>query len=131
MTVSKRQFTLLKEMGINIWQQKKPSDNQENSNVQAVHEADSVNNDLIKVDLNKLSKQQLFTDIIQSIGLSIGEVTLEDAYLNIGLLNWQFTTNNELTLKNNLLTTPPLAVLAQSTNLKSELWQLLQSQALT
>lgn len=130
MTVSKRQFTLLQEMGINVWQQKNKLNSQDNSALQTPpEEVTAKSND--NINLKDLIEQQLFKDIIQSIGLSIGEVTLEESYVNIGLVNWHFSTDNELSLKNNLLTTPYLQELAKSTVLKNKLWQLLQSQALT
>ncbi|WP_274038527.1 hypothetical protein [Thalassomonas viridans] len=77
-------------------------------------------------DFTQLKKQPLFHDIIQSIGLSLGEIGASGDHLDLGLLRWQFSPEARLKLTGKTLITPPIETLAASSKLKRQLWQLLQ-----
>ncbi|WDE12856.1 hypothetical protein [Thalassomonas haliotis] len=163
MAVSKHQFQLLSEMGIELWQPKtaatsaqplpdkesnKESDkesgkkpekksgkrSEENPQRQAANktkvQADKDQENITPPDFDRLKVHPLFHDIILSIGLSIGEVTAAQEYLDLGLLHWQFSPGQQLSLSDKLLTTPSIQVLAASGKLKRQLWQLLQEHSL-
>ncbi|MEW6982263.1 DNA polymerase III subunit psi [Colwelliaceae bacterium 6471] len=115
MAVSERQFNLLKEMGIPLWQTRSSS--------VAKHDAQQEDANSLTINFATLSKNQLFIDILSSINLSIGEVSCDHNCLNLGLFNWVFSASPDVTLYNNVLTTPSLDELAQSPQLKSLLWQ--------
>ncbi|NQY63352.1 MAG: DNA polymerase III subunit psi [Alteromonadaceae bacterium] len=125
MTVSKRQFTQLKEMGINLWTSRSSentSDSDENlpqSDKQPKH---------LAINFEALCSQPLFNDIIKSIGLSLSEINCENNMLDLGLINWKFSETLNIKLINNTLITPELSELAQSAKLKKQLWQTIQHQ---
>lgn len=135
MAVSERQFTLLNEMGIQLWQRRALTrsstsfkSTSQSINVTAKH---NTSNKEVTLDLEQLSKNVLFNDIIKSLSISIGEVSCLNNVLNLGLINWQFDHSDDIStisLQNNLLTTPKLALIAQSSKLKRQLWQTIQTQ---
>lgn len=119
MSVSSRQFNLLNEMGITLWQRR---------------ESLGVNDAAVQtenIDFAMLSKNPLFINIIQSIGLSIGEVSCVDHKVNLGFINWQFSQQNIISLVDNILTSPNMEIIRSSAQLKRELWQVIQEQGLS
>ena len=76
-------------MGINLWQRKANIllTNSANKN-DTKQEAPYVlcNNE----KLAALSTQKIFTDILLSLGLYIGEVKVKSDHLDLGLFNWYF-----------------------------------------
>ena len=88
-------------------------------------------NNYIDIDLAALAKQQLFTDILLSAGLSIGEVNHQGDHLDLGLFNWYFladSSKDEIQWLEQQLFTPSIANISKSPALKKQLWQLLDKQ---
>ena len=124
MSINQRQFEQLTEMGISLWQHR--SDNSDNEKV-ATHTS------YLEIDLNVLAKQQLFNDILLSLGLSIGEISQQGDHINLGLFSWYFTllsSSNNIQLLDQQLTTPTIDDIAKSPALKKQLWQLLSKKIL-
>lgn len=137
MSINHDQFDKLSEMGISLWQRRIE---QTVSNTEP-----SIPQDFLNIDLDSLLTQQLFTDIIQSTGLSIGEVGLQGDHLDLGLFNWFFIADinsddlnsdkqssdgtNEPLIRwsEQQLFTPAISEIAKSPALKKQLWQLLGS----
>jgi len=126
MAVNQRQFDQLTEMGISLWQHKIVSGKQTSSNAD--------NNELVinyleqtKSTLSDLWAQQIFIDILQSVDISIGEVTLQKNHLDLGLFNWYFSSadndNTAIYCDNNNLFSPSIMLISQSPVLKKQLWQ--------
>ncbi|MFT5756176.1 MAG: DNA polymerase III psi subunit [Alteromonadaceae bacterium] len=113
MSINHRQFTILQEMGIPLWQQKKSSIVDNSPNV-------------LDIDIKTLSQYHLFNDILLSLGLSLGEISCEKNQISLGLLNWQFSEQNNISIDNNILITPEIKNIQQSPQLKAQLWQQLQ-----
>lgn len=137
MAVNERQFSLLNEMGIQLWQRRalplSTPITDKHVNIAANKDSDdkrNTNSELI-IDFQKLSKTPLFLDIINCLSVSVGEVTCLNNVLNLGLINWQFHDDDEasiISLDKNLLVTPPFAIISQSSQLKRQLWQTIQTQ---
>ena len=138
MSINQHQFEQLTEMGISLWQQRTydglNKTNQEKTQSSIKH--------YLNISLKVLAEQQLFTDILLSTGLSIGEVHQKDDHLDLGLFNWYFVastkhsdTNNSLEVKHEVkqtiqwfehqLVTPSITEISKSPALKKQLWQLL------
>jgi DNA polymerase III psi subunit len=116
MTITKRQFSQLQAMGIDLWQLKK------SGNKVISHKESHLG-----IDLKSLLKAPFFIDVITSLGLSIGEVSCHDNKLSLGLFTWHFSTDDEISMdENNHLVTPALSTLKNSPQLKRTLWQKLQ-----
>jgi len=119
MNINQHQFEQLTEMGISLWQQRTtPSQND-------TVPSQSKNNPVI--DLDELTKQQLFNDILLAAGLSIGEVDHQGDHLSLGLFNWYFTKNSvdKIQWHEQQLFTPSISKISTSPVLKKQLWQLL------
>tara|TARA_R110000737_G_scaffold261720_1_gene269829 strand:+ start:105 stop:569 length:465 start_codon:yes stop_codon:yes gene_type:complete len=146
MSINKRQFELLQAMGITVWQRRDLSGHSPTvSTSDPVEKADHVsdsgngvteqlsssqtsnektpNNGSIAIDLKALLKQPLFHDIIRCLGVSSADLSINHNQIDLGIINWQFTSNEEIELKHNCLKTPELATLANSPILKKSLWQ--------
>ena len=82
MAVNQRQFDQLTEMGISLWQNKAVAFDQ---NSQITNNKEQEDNYIEQTDksLINLTKQNIFTDILQCLGLSIGDT----------LYNWAETFN--------------------------------------
>ena len=112
-------------MGISLWQHKSTA---------LTHNASKISNekqahDYIKQtneDLAVIAKQVIFSDILLSFGLSIGEVYAKDDHLDLGLFNWYFSKSepkeNPIHCANNNLVSPSIEEIAQSSKLKKQLW---------
>ncbi|ASP48834.1 DNA polymerase III subunit psi [Cognaticolwellia beringensis] len=153
MSINKRQFDLLQAMGITVWQRRSltsrnslsaNSPKTENSTEQNNDTTPAVNSQLlsksnqdishdasqksapdesIAINLNALLKQQLFKDILSSIGASSADLSITHNQIDLGIINWQFTQNKNIEFKHNCLKTPDLETLANSPELKKYLWQ--------
>ena len=128
MSINQQQFEHLTEIGISLWQRRAV----DNSTIEEpTSKADPVNFE--HIDLNTLANHQLFTDILLSTGLSIGEIHQQDDHLDLGLFNWYFQetkddkTHAEIRWSGQQLITPPINQLAKSPTLKKQLWQILVS----
>ena len=132
MSINQSQFEKLTEMGISLWQSRTDVEGLENLPINTP--------DYIHIDLAELTKQTLFRDILLAIGLSIGEVSNQEKYLDLGLFNWYFFSNeplnkaqsqplNTIQWLDQQLITPTLAEIAMSPALKKQLWQVLGKQA--
>jgi DNA polymerase III psi subunit len=118
MTITKRQFTQLQAMGIELWQLKNTT-------------TEVTTSDFLEIDFSAVIKTNIFTDIINSLDISIGEVNYENRSLSLGLLTWQFSEKDEISLTKTHLITPEINVLINSPLLKKSLWQKLQEHSLT
>jgi len=160
MTVSQRQFKLLTEMGISLWQRRvltnnelatqEVASNQPPSN--ALGQAATIATELVSkkniisdnsqsntndkqqieaLNIEWLQKHPIFTDILLSLNLKADDIQRDQNYLNKNQLvwqglTWQFSTTENITLTKDILTTPAIADLIQSTTLKSQLWHAIQ-----
>ncbi|WP_426358132.1 DNA polymerase III subunit psi [Pseudocolwellia sp. HL-MZ19] len=127
MAITQRQFNHLNEMGINVWQQR------DTDNSAVALESKNANipvSTSLAFDLDQLSQQQLFSDILLCIDISIGEVTTANNIMNLGLFNWQFKETDTITFSKSILTTPLLTAFENSTQLKKDLWQIIQQKVL-
>ena len=122
MTISKRQFTQLSAMGIPLWKSCQTTESSPVSNLDTENQ--------LPIDWPAIKNTTLFHDIINCVGISIGEVSLSGHGMNIGLLTWHFSPHPSIALKNNLLTTPDLDAIANSPQLKRALWQTLSKEVL-
>jgi DNA polymerase III psi subunit len=118
MSINHRQFTFLQEMGIALWQKK------ESSVIDCPPKA-------IDIDFKILSQHTLFNDVILCLGLSLGEINCENNQISLGLLNWQFAEQSDISIDRNILITPEIKNIQQSPQLKAQLWQQLQEYTLT
>ena len=124
MSISTRQFEILSEMDIPLWQYKNKRLNSHNSK-STVHS--SV--EQIDITIDELAKHQFFKDILNIFNVSIGEIQPHQSTVNLGLFNWRFNDKSEVTLEHNTLTTPSIEQIIKTPKLKQQIWQLL-SQAL-
>ena len=148
MSINKRQFNLLKAMGITVWQRRELSNlsplptNAAKTIQNSEHYVDSTVAELsseskqvrkqahshegsIAIELKALLKQQLFKDIINSIGASSADLSIEHNQIDLGIINWQFSHDKNIEFEHNCLKTPDLSTLANSAELKKSLWQLI------
>lgn len=123
MSINQHQFEQLTEMGISLWQHRTCDVPNNKVHTQPKRYLD--------IDLNDLSSQQLFNDILLSTGLSIGEINHQGDHLNLGLFNWYFTSQSspsEIQWLEQQLITPTIDEISKSPALKKQLWQLLTKQ---
>ena len=149
MSINKRQFELLQAMGITVWQRRElSSHNLLSANATEAAQNNATNSDsstavtspalsqsspdttkqtaqsdYITVDLQSLLKQPLFKDIIRCLGANSADLSISHNKIDLGIINWQFTPNENIEFKHNCLSTPDLTTLANSPELKKSLWQ--------
>lgn len=145
MSINKRQFELLQAMGITVWQRRELSSHNllsanatetaTNSDSNTVVSSSALSqsspdttkqtaqSDYIAVDLQSLLKQPLFKDIIRCLGANSADLSISHNKIDLGIINWQFTPNENIEFKHNCLSTPDLTTLANSPELKKSLWQ--------
>jgi len=85
----------------------------------------------LAITSNELTRYTLFTDILQCIDMSIGEINIEKNVIDLGLFNWQFIENEEISFSRSTLSTPVLTTLKNSITLKKQLWKTIQQEVLT
>ena len=121
MSINQRQFEQLTAMGISLWQHKAENNKTIDDIAKSQH--------ICAINLQQLTQHPLFSDIILSIGLSLGEVSQQNDHLNLGLFNWYFTSNKNAQIQwsEQLLMTPSLDNIAQSPSLKKQLWHILSN----
>jgi DNA polymerase III psi subunit len=117
MSISKRQFSLLKTMGIAIWQRR--------SLLRQSHDNDIESTDAT-IDLASLCSLQLFNDILLFLNLTAKDVSVQSNQLSIGGIQWRFSADSDITMQDNYLQTPTLSTISTSTTLKRALWAELQ-----
>jgi hypothetical protein len=126
MNINQRRFNQLTEMGISLWQHKESAFEDSSTNKSDVLKQDNFIQQT-SLSLNELAKQRVFLDIIQSLGLSIGEVNYKKDHLDLGLFNWYFTSqtpnNNVIHCTDNNLITPSISIISQLPDLKKQLWK--------
>jgi DNA polymerase III psi subunit len=119
MTMTKRQFSHLQAMGIELWQLK--NSEKKNSTDTFAY---------ISIELSALVDTTIFTDILNCLGLSLGEVSCDNNTLSMGLLTWQFSEQTNISLTKYHLVTPSINILKNSPLLKKALWQKLQENSI-
>ncbi len=132
MAITSRQFNQLSEMGISLWQSRA------RQNAAQTKQDDYLPQN--QESLTELSKQKLFSDILLSLNLTLGEVKAQDNHLDVGLFNWYFLTkeikekatqadapkqNSLIHCVDNKLVSPSIETIAQSANLKKQLWHII------
>jgi DNA polymerase III psi subunit len=127
MTVTKRQYSHLSEMGINVWQQR----NTEPTNSADENASNLPNSQFLRIDPTLVTDNLFFQDVLHSINCSVGDATVENNTINLGLINWRFIESNNIDFSHNVLITPPLQSLSNNTALKRELWQILNTKVLS
>lgn len=143
MSITRRQFGLLNAMGITVWQRRdlpehnsqsmqtsventvNPSTtkNKQISPNNEVEQQSRPTTEIIEINLQALLNQQLFNDIIQCLGASRADLSVQNGQINLGLFNWQFSHGEHIEFSHNILTTPDLSIIASSAQLKKMLWQ--------
>lgn len=128
MSINQRQYEQLTEMGISLWQQKSFA-SALNSATECHSEQEKSATAYSYNDLTILSKDTVFNDILHVLALSIGEISLKEDHIDLGLFNWFFQSGKALTTSischDNNLISPPLEVIRQSPELKKGLWQII------
>ncbi len=141
MAITSRQFDQLSEMGISLWQSRARQSTEQTEQDDYLPQNQQ--------SLTHLSKQKLFSDILLSLNLTLGEVKAQDNHLDVGLFNWYFINkelNGEIKEKaaqadspdekplihciENKLVTPSIETIAQSASLKKQLWHILANHLL-
>jgi len=126
MSINQRQFDQLTEMGISLWQHKTVSTVQSSSTKGNIKQEEDYIEQSGK-SLDSLTTQKVFTDILQSLEISIGEISHKKDHLDLGLFNWYFCSKNHelppIHCVNNNLFSPSLQEISQSPKLKKQLWQ--------
>jgi len=124
MSITQDQFEQLTEMGISLWQSRSRDKKSDTVVTQSVSYLD--------IDFVALTSQQLFTDILLAMGLTIGEVSHQGDHLDLGLFNWYFSASEpteQIQWQGQQLYTPSIANISKSPALKKQLWHLLGKQA--
>jgi len=116
MSISTRQFEILSEMDIPLWQSKEISHTKSNA-------AKSTPNNIQDIDIEALARHQFFKDILSVFDVSIGEIQIQNSTLNLGLFNWSFSNTQNINFENNTLITPELSQIIDSSKLKQKIWQ--------
>lgn len=115
MTISKQQFQYLQEMGIPVYLTRE-------KDAQGTLASDSEVNSKLN---DNLLTHPLVKDILQSMNLSQGEVSVNKTHISLDTLDWYFSEQDRISLSNSQLQTPELAKLAANGQLKKALWQVL------
>jgi len=124
MSINQRQFSILTEMGIPLWQRSALANN---SNIDLTNSStDNTSSVNLPFNFAELTTQQIFQDILLSINLSLADINEQNTYLEIGLLDWHFVNTNTITLSSNTLSTTTLTDISNSSQFKRQLWQVLQ-----
>ena len=127
MPLSRQQFDHLSAIGIELWQRKvsTATTNQQGSEAEAIN--------LAQLDRSTLSSSSLLSDILQSIGVDKADIQFHQSHIDLGLINWQFSTDSTsgCQFQHQCLTTPELKDIAATPALKRQLWQLFTDQQLT
>ncbi len=124
MSITQDQFEQLTEMGISLWQSRSRDKQSDTVITQSVS--------YLAIDFAALTSQQLFTDILLAMGLTIGEVSHQGDHLDLGLFNWYFSASEpseRIQWQGQQLFTPSITNISKSPALKKQLWHLLGKQA--
>ena len=124
MTITSRQFDQLSEMGISLWQSRNNNSHDNEDSEQYTLQTQQ--------SLDKIAKKTIFSDILLSLNLSIGEINVQNNHLDVGMFNWFFIDKDTeqlaedeqkaITYTDNKLITPNIETIAQSAILKKQLW---------
>ncbi|MEW6992122.1 DNA polymerase III subunit psi [Colwelliaceae bacterium 6441] len=114
MAVNSRQLAHLNEMGITLWQRKAITSQPAKIKQQLP----------LLITKEALINQRIYVDIIQSLQLSLVDITFEKYHLDLGLFNWKFTDSDQVSFEDSQLITPTLLEISKSVTLKKQLWQL-------
>jgi DNA polymerase III psi subunit len=133
MSINQRQYDQLTEMGISLWQNKtiafEHSSSNETSKDQKKQYIEATPD-----YLTALTKQTLFTDILLSLELSLGEVCPKIDHLDLGLFNWYFNIEEQeqpsIHCQDNNLVSPSILIISQSPRLKKQLWETIMNDLL-
>ncbi len=112
MTISQRQYDILNEIGIDLWQAKTSS---KHKHVNCA--------EISKVDYEQLVQTQLFQDILMAMNIDADQHQLVSGHIDLGLINWHFSQENTCYYQDQLLVTPSLDDIKHSSQLKRQLWQ--------
>ncbi|MFK5915228.1 MAG: DNA polymerase III subunit psi [Woeseiaceae bacterium] len=127
MNINLRQFTILNEMGIQLWQRRTLSSSQNVINKNGIQSVATNNQpNELTLSIDTLTRQQLFKDVMLSLNLPLTAVKSQNNALDLGFFTWQFIEGNRIVLYQNCLTTPDLITISHSSQLKRLLWKILQ-----
>lgn len=125
MAITSRQFDQLSEMGISLWQSRSDNNHAKIDQQQYAHQSQQ--------SLDSIAKKTIFSDILLSLNLTIGEISVQDNHLDVGLFNWYFIHDDmkqtkqdkekNIVYADNKLITPNIETIAQSAILKRQLWR--------
>ena len=151
MTINQRQFALLSAMDITLWCDKSrptiaihelspttvvtntASDNVKTENIRQYLGTDEVNvatavNAQAVIKVQALCKQPFFQDILLCLHATPADVSAlssagHELSIKIKSLVWQFSSEDQITVKNMQLQSPHLARLRSKPAFKKQLWQ--------
>lgn len=125
MTVTQKQYSQLAEMGINVWKSRA-----EPKNSDVINEL-SENSCVIEITAESLVSQRIFLDVLRSVNCEIGDINVTHNTIDLGLINWQFSSVQSISFEHNVLTTPELSQISASLELKRSLWNTLNQKVLS
>lgn len=118
MTISQQQFDALEAMGIPLWQRNDFSaDNSGESSTAQVKASE-----FLPIDFSVFSEFALFQDVLIALDLSIGEVKFSEQTLDLGFINWHFSSAGNVALDQGNLITPTIEKIISNPSLKKALW---------
>ncbi|WP_286235095.1 DNA polymerase III subunit psi [Thalassotalea sediminis] len=121
MTINKKQFVYLQEMGIPLWQRK--SNKQPALSEEAIQQPDTTDEDLV-INIEDVINQRLFLDTILALNLQPADFTqVSPNKLQCDDFIWQFNNNEHLEYTHNVLSTPVLSAFIDNPKLKKRLYQ--------
>ncbi len=144
MAITSKQFDQLSEMGISLWQSRTQQHAEKNTKQSTEQSTEQTKqNDYLpqnQQSLTELSKHKIFSDILLSLNLTLGEIKAQNNHLDIGLFNWYFLLNEELDKAleekpvihylDSKLISPSIDIIAQSSSLKKQLWHTISNNLL-
>lgn len=88
-------------------------------------QAPAPSSNYLPIDAKATINHRLYLDVVTALSLNQTEVSIEADKIELGLLRWQFHHTDDVELNKQHLLTPSLDALANSPELKQQLWQLL------
>ncbi|MCO4797947.1 MAG: DNA polymerase III subunit psi [Colwelliaceae bacterium] len=119
MSITTRQLSHLKEMGIGLWQRKSLTDPNQSKKQKPTKDSN------IEQVSEEIINQIIFKDILLALTIEPVDISWEATHINLGLFNWQFVDNDNITFDKNILTTPSIQSITQSLSIKRKLWQII------
>ncbi len=105
-------------MGIGLWQRKSLTDPNQSKKQKPTKDSN------IEQVSEEIIDQQIFKDILLALTIEPVDISWEATHINLGLFNWQFVDNDNITFDKNILTTPSIQSITESLSIKRKLLQI-------